>query len=82
MEVVFSESLQTVRDPASSYPDMPASSASDPVNPPQAPNSTFPSDGRLEANRPAFDLLNADITKDEVEAALLRLKQNKAAAAD
>ena len=66
---------------------MPASSANDPVNPPQPPNPTqkFPSDGYLEATEPAIDLLNADyadITQDKVEAALKRLKRNKPAGVD
>ena len=52
------------------------------MNPPQPPKPSFPSDGCLEATGPAFDLLNADITQDEVEAALKRLKRNKAAGVD
>ena len=70
------DTLYVSRDTASS-----ASDANDPVNPPQSPNPSFPSDGCL-ATGPAFDLLNADITQDEVEAALKRLKGNKAAGVD
>ena len=60
------------RGTASSPSGMPASSANDPVNPPQPPKPTFASDGCLEllaATGPAFDLLKANITQNEASEA-------------
>ncbi len=59
-------------------------SADDPVKPPQL-QSPIPApipDSPHAAQAPAFDFVNAEITEDEVKAALTRLKRNKAAGVD
>ena len=56
--------------------------ADNPVKPPQSPIPSPIPDSHHAAQAPAFDFLNADITHDEVEAALKRLKRNKAAGVD
>ena len=59
-----------------------ASPSCTPVNPLLSPNPTpIPAHSDYHAP-PAFDFLNADITEEEVEAALKRLKRNKAAGVD
>ena len=58
---------------------MPATSTNTPVNPPQSPN---PAPSAQDAPESTFDFLNADIDQEEVEAALKRLKRNKAAGVD
>ena len=56
--------------------------ADNPVKPPQSPIPSHIPDSHHAAQAPAFDFLNADITHDEVAAALKRLKRNKAAGVD
>ena len=59
-----------------------ASSSRNPVNPLLSPNPMPISAQSSSAAPSAFDYLNADIAEQEVEAALKRLKRNKAAGVD
>ena len=59
-----------------------ASPSRTPVNPLLSPNPIPIPAHPSSAAPPAFDLLNADITEEEVQAALKRLKRNKAAGVD
>ena len=59
-----------------------ASPSRNPVNPLLSPNSMPISAQPNSTAPPAFDYLNADITEQEVEAGLKRLKRNKAAGVD
>ena len=65
--------------PVSSSGSSQTSSAPNPVNPPQSPD--LPS-ASLHTDTTASSLLNADITAQEVQDALKRLKRNKAAGVD
>ena len=53
-----------------------------PVNPPQSPTPDLKAESRIDASEAAIDFLNAVITREDVTAALKRLKRRKAAGVD